>query len=102
MQALGAATESLVAIEDAMSVKDIMKMVKEYSKESEKLGMRQEMMEEALEMGLDTGEVGADADTIYSQICDEIGVEYSNDNHLTGAALGQGAEKVQPIDMKQR
>ena len=40
MQALGAATESLVAIEDAMSVKDIMKMVKEYSKESEKLGMR--------------------------------------------------------------
>ena len=46
------------------------------------------MMEEALEMGLDTGEVGADSEQIYSQICDEIGVEYSNQDHLTGAALG--------------
>ena len=42
-----------------------MHMIKEYSKESEKLGMKQEMMSDAPEMGLDTGEVGADADTIY-------------------------------------
>ena len=46
------------------------------------------MMEDALEMGLDTGEVGADADTIYSKICDEIGVDYQNENQVSNGALG--------------
>jgi len=42
-----------------------MHMINEYCKESEKLGMKQEMMSHALEMGLDTGEVGTDGETIY-------------------------------------
>ena len=44
MSALGAATQSLAAVEDSMSIKDIMNMIKDYAKESEKLGMKQEMM----------------------------------------------------------
>ena len=65
-----------------------MNMVKEYSKQSEKMGLKQEMMEDALEMGLDTGDVGADADVIYSKICDEIGVDYQNENLVSNGALG--------------
>ena len=79
MEALGRATESLSAVSESMSVKDIMKMVKEFSKESEKLDMKNELIGESLEAGLDTGEVAEDSEQIYSQICDEIGVEYEND-----------------------
>ena len=46
------------------------------------------MMEDALEMGLDTGDVGADSETIYSKICDEIGVDYQNENQISGGAIG--------------
>ena len=88
MQALASAVCSLEAVEDSMSIKDIMSMVKEYSKQSEKLGLKQEMMEDALEMGMDTGEVGADADQIYSEICNEIGVDQSVENQINSGALG--------------
>lgn len=91
MEALGVATKSLHAVGESMSVKDIMNMIKDYTKETEKLGMKQEMMEDAMEMGLDGGEVGTDSEMIYSQICDEIGVEYQNEAEGVGtAALGTG------------
>ena len=79
MEALGSATKCLQVVGESMSVKDITNMIRDYTKESEKMGMKQEMMEDALEMGLDNGEVGADSDKIYSQICDEIGVDYQNE-----------------------
>ena len=40
MSALGAAVSSLTAVEESMSIKDIMSMVKNYSRESEKLGLK--------------------------------------------------------------
>ncbi len=43
-----------------------------------------------MDVGLDGGEVGADGEQIYGQICDEIGVEYQNENSLPGGALSSG------------
>ena len=90
MEALGKATEALHAVGESMSIKDIMNMIKDYTKESEKLGMKQELMEEAMDVGLDGGEVGADGEQIYGQICDEIGVEYQNEGAMPGGALSSG------------
>jgi hypothetical protein len=35
-------------------------------------------MSDAIDMGMENGEEEDDADTIYSQICDEIGVEFAD------------------------
>lgn len=66
MEALGKATSSLQSVSESMSVKDIMNMVKQFSKESEKLDMKNELIGDAVEDGLDTGNVAADSEQIYS------------------------------------
>ena len=40
MEAMQVATESLNAVGESMSVKDIMNMMKNYSKEAEKMGLK--------------------------------------------------------------
>ena len=66
MEAMSGATESLTAVGESMSVKDIMNMMKNYSKEAEKMGLKQEMMEDAMEMAMDTDNVNEDSEQIYS------------------------------------
>ena len=96
MEALQKSTEAITAVEGSMSVKDIMNMLKDYSKESEKLGMKQEMMGDAMEDVLDTGDVDAEGEKIYSQICDDINVDYENDagpismGHLSAGGVSAG------------
>lgn len=91
MEALKKSTEAISAVEGSMSVKDILNMVKEYSKESEKLGMKQEMMGDAMEDVLDTGDVDGEAEKIYSQICDDINVDYQNESGpIAMGKLGAG------------
>ena len=58
-----------------MDVKSIQECLKQFSKESEKMEMQQEMMGDAMDMAMDQGDEEEAADGIYSQICDEIGVE---------------------------
>lgn len=101
MEALQKSTEAITAVEDSMSVKDILNMVKEYSKESEKLGMKQEMMGDAMEEVLDTGDVDAEADKIYSQICDDINIDYENDSTpIAMQGLSSGAVKASGVENK--
>ncbi|CAI2380328.1 unnamed protein product [Moneuplotes crassus] len=101
MEALQKSTEAIVAVEGSMSVKDIMNMLKDYSKESEKLGMKQEMMGDAMEDVLDTGDVDTEADKIYGQICDDINVDYENDaGPIAMGALGAGGMKSNNVENK--
>jgi charged multivesicular body protein 2A len=101
MEALQKSTEAISAVEGAMNVKDIMQMMKDYSKESEKLGMKQEMMGDVMEEVLDTGDVDADANKIYSQICDDINVDYENDaGPISMGHLGSGGVKNSGVENK--
>ena len=101
MEALQKSTEAITAVEGSMNVKDIMNMVKDYSKESEKLGMKQEMMGDAMEDVLDTGDVDNEADKIYSQICDDINVDYENDaGPISMGNLGAGGVKAGGVQNK--
>ena len=103
MEALQKSTEAISAVEGSMSVKDILNMVKDYSKESEKLGMKQEMMGDAMEDVLDTGDVDGEADKIYAQICDDINVDYQNEaGPISMGKIGAGgvaAKNVENRDM---
>eukprot|EP00343_Euplotes_focardii_P001769 CAMPEP_0205799318 /NCGR_PEP_ID=MMETSP0205-20121125/538_1 /ASSEMBLY_ACC=CAM_ASM_000278 /TAXON_ID=36767 /ORGANISM="Euplotes focardii, Strain TN1" /LENGTH=115 /DNA_ID=CAMNT_0053060409 /DNA_START=421 /DNA_END=768 /DNA_ORIENTATION=- len=101
MDALQKSTEAITAVEGSMSVKDIMNMLKDYSKESEKLGMKQEMMGDAMEEVLDTGDVDAEGDKIYGQICDDINVDYENDaGPISMGHLGSGGVAASKVDNK--
>ena len=101
MNALQKSTEAISAVEESMSVKDIVNMVKQYSKESEKLGMKQEMMGDAMEDVLDTGDVDQESEKIYHQICDDINVDYENETGpLSMNNLGAGQAKSQNIENK--
>ena len=101
MEALQKSTEAISAVEGSMSVKDIMNMVKEYAKESEKLGMKQEMMGDAMEEILDTGDVDADANKIYSQIWDDINIDYENESMpVAMGGLSSGAVKNSGVENK--
>ena len=95
MEALQKSTQAISAVEHSMSIKDIMNMVKDYAKESEKLGMKTEMMGDAVEEAIDTGDVDAEGEKIYSQICDDINVDYENDaGPISMQNLGAGGVKA--------
>ena len=95
MEALQKSTQAISAVEHSMSIKDIMNMVKDYAKESEKLGMKTEMMGDAVEEAIDTGDVDAEGEKIYGQICDDINVDYENDaGPISMQNLGAGGVKA--------
>ena len=45
--------------------------------------MKQEMMGDAIDAGLDTADDAEAADKVYAQICDEIGVDLAEDNQVS-------------------
>ena len=75
------------SVNDQMNMTDIQKMIREFAKESEKFGMKQDIFQDALEM---TGDANADeeAENVYNQICEEQGLAQMTENN---AAVGTGA-----------
>jgi charged multivesicular body protein 2B len=73
--ALGSVTEAMGVANSAMDVKATMKIMNEFSKENERLTVKQEMMDEALMDAFDNDEVEEEADLLTSQVLAELGVE---------------------------
>lgn len=65
-----------------MDIHSIQECLREFAKNSEKMEMQQEMMSDAIDSGMDNAEDVDQADKIYSQICDEIGVELAEENDI--------------------
>ena len=80
MEALKRSTQSLKAVGDSMSIKDVMNMVKDYARESETLDVKNDMMENAIDEAMETGDIDADSNKIYEQVCDEVGVDAQNES----------------------
>ena len=74
MQALSGATGVMATANENMDVAQIRDTLKEFNKEMEKAGMKQEMMGDAMDMMGDPSEQ-ADADDVYNGILGEIGME---------------------------
>ena len=63
--------------------------------------MKQEMMGDAMEEVLDTGDVDAEADKIYGQIWDDINVDYENDSTpIAMQGLSSGGVKASGVQNK--
>ena len=78
-----------------MDVAQIRDTLKEFNKEMEKAGMKQEMMGDAMDMMADPSEQ-ADADDVYNGILGEIGMEgmqQMGNNVGTGAIKGPAQQQ---------
>ena len=73
-------------VNEEMNISQISEVMKEFAKESEKMGMQQEIMQDQMDMAMDTGDTEAQADEVYNQILGEVGM-----NLNTEIATGTGA-----------
>merc|ERR1711937_722901 len=60
---------------EAMNVKETMKVLQEFTKETERLEVKQELMDDALMDAFDNEEVEEEAEQVTSQVLAELGVE---------------------------
>ena len=80
------------SVNEEMDIHQIQNILKEFAKNSEKMEMKQEMMSDAIDAGMDNAEDVDNADKIYSQICEEIGIEVAEDNGVSNGAIKKPIE----------
>jgi len=90
MEAMKSTNDVMTKVNEQMSVQNIQSVIKEFSKNSEKFGMQQEIMQDAMDMAFDNPEADQEADDVYNQICEEQGLSQGD-----GIAIGSGAIGVQ-------
>ena len=73
MGALSGATGVMATANENMDVAQIRDTLKEFNKEMEKAGMKQEMMSDAMDM-MEDPSAQEDADEVYNGILDQIGL----------------------------
>ena len=73
-QSMGGASKIMTQMNEQMDVKQIQNVLKEFTKESAKAEMQQDMVNDAMEMGMDN--VEEEADDVYNGILGEIGLEF--------------------------
>jgi len=83
-EALRGVSSAMKGVNEQMDVKAIAGIMKEFTKENAKLGMNQEMMGDAIDMGMDDGNEEEEADGIYGQILEEVGIEYVAEANIGG------------------
>jgi division protein CdvB (Snf7/Vps24/ESCRT-III family) len=76
MSALSGATGVMSAANENMDVAQIRDTLKDFNKEMEKAGMKQEMMTDAMDM-MEDPSAAQDADDVYAGILGEIGLQGS-------------------------
>ena len=74
MESMKGVNKVLTKVNDDMNVQDIQKMIRDFQKESEKFGMKTEMMQDAMDDAMGNANDHEAADEIYNQICEEQGL----------------------------
>jgi charged multivesicular body protein 2A len=84
-------------VNDNMDVSQIKDVLKEFSKQSEKMEMQQEMMSDQMDMAMDNGDMVDQAEEVYTQILGEIGMNL-NDEMKTGKGNIAAQNSQQNLD----
>ncbi|KAL3942937.1 MAG: hypothetical protein SGBAC_002965 [Bacillariaceae sp.] len=74
-QVLGNVTSAMQTANKAMNVQETTKMMQEFQRETERMEVKQEMMDEALIDAFDNDEVNEEAEDVTNQVLAELGVE---------------------------
>ena len=90
VEAMKGVSSVMAKVNNEMDVAGIRECLKEFAKQSDKMEMQGEMMNDAINMGMDTADDEEQANQVYDQICGEIGID------LESQGLGEvGKDKIQ-------
>ena len=103
LEAMKGATSTMEAVNKNMDVKSIQKLLKDFAKENQKMELQGEMvllilltlfskMSDAIDMGLDDAEMEDETDQIYGQVCEELGLEYNENDQKAREGKIEAAE----------
>ena len=74
--ALKTTTKTMGKVNATMDIKTIQAVLKAFTKESAKMEMNQEVMNDAIDQGMSGYDDDTQVEGVYKQICDEVGVDY--------------------------
>lgn len=89
--AIGSVSTAMKTTNEAMNVKETMKILQEFTKETERMEVKQELMDDALMDAFDTEDVEEEAEQVTNQVLAELGVEM--DSKMVG--LNAPSNKLQ-------
>jgi len=88
--AVGNVTKAMGTANNAIDSTEIAKVMGEFTRQNEIMGLREEMMDDALTDAFDTDEVEEEADQVANQVLAELGIE------LDSQLVGLDAPKARP------
>lgn len=96
-QAMKGVTKAMGTMNKKMNLPQIQKIMMEFEKQSEMMDMKEEMMDDAIDMAMGDDSDEVEGDKIVSQVLDELGIE------LTGelANLNPDTQSLKPAAAKQ-
>lgn len=89
--AIGSVTSAMAVANSAMDVKETTRIMQEFTRENERLQVKQELMDEALIDAFDNDEVEEEAEQLTNQVLAELGVE------MDSRLVGLDAPMVKPV-----
>ena len=98
--ALRGATASMTKANEAMDIKDIQQVMKQFAKNSEAMGVKMEMMEAVTEDL--SGDVEEEADATYEQILGEVGLELVGGKTVPTTKLKAPAQETGVDDLEKQ
>ena len=90
MESLKGVNNVMSQVNGQMNMQDMNKIMKEFSMETEKMGMQQEMMQDQFDMMSDPTQE-TEAEDVYNQILSEIGMTMNSEMQTNSNAIAQPA-----------
>ncbi|CAF0737273.1 unnamed protein product [Brachionus calyciflorus] len=99
-QAMKQVTKAMSTMNKKMNLPEIQKIMMEFEKQSEMMDMKEELMDDAIDMALGDDDDEIEGDKIVNQVLDELGIELTE--KLTGLnpgdqSLTPGAKNKTPV-----
>lgn len=94
--AIGSVTTAMSTANKAVDSKEVAKTMAEFSKQTEVMNLREEMMDDALTDAFDNDEIEEEADQVTNQVLTELGIEM--DAKFTGLTAPSNRPKISEED----
>lgn len=98
--AIGSVTSAMSSANAAMDPAQTAKIMASFTRENERLTMKEEMMSDALIDAFDTDELDEQADEVTSQVLAELGVEF--DSKLVGLEAPSKTPKGEQLSQEEQ
>jgi len=91
---IGSANQAMMAMNQTVDAQQVMKNIQQYEMQSEKMGMTQEMMDDALDGGMNA-ELDVESEDILAQVLDDAALDRGNKaNPVPHSKIAPGQESA--------